>query len=52
MAFQPPTECPICAETLDPDRTLEDHLRRAHPYDEVIQYVASQHEQTNAQPLS
>lgn len=52
MAFQPPVECPICRETLEPDRTLEDHLVGAHSHAEVARYLASTHEQTEIKPVS
>lgn len=41
MAYDPPVECPLCGETLEPDRTLENHLVITHPEREVARYLAS-----------
>lgn len=52
MAFQPPVECPICGETLELDRTLEDHLVGSHTHAEVVRYLASLHERAEIRPVS
>lgn len=52
MAFTPPVECPICRETLELDRTLEDHLIGNHTQFEVARYLASLHERTEIRPVS
>ena len=46
MTFQPPETCPICQETLAPDRTIDDHLVGAHTHREVASYVATEYDLT------
>jgi hypothetical protein len=46
MTFDPPVICPVCQETLELDRRLEDHLTGKHTQQEVVQYIVSQHNRT------
>ena len=48
MAYQPPVECPICHDVLEPDRTLEQHLLRTHSHLDVARHVASTQERVTA----
>jgi hypothetical protein len=41
MAFTPPVDCPICGDTLELDRTLEEHLIRSHTHREAARYIVS-----------
>ena len=43
MPFQPPVECPICRETLELDRTLEEHLVGSHTSLEIARQLAAAH---------
>lgn len=52
MPFQPPIECPLCRKTLEPDRTLEDHLVGCHTQLEVARRFAALQEETGMQPAS
>ncbi len=51
MAFTPPVVCPICRETLELDRMLEDHLVGSHTQQEIANYLTSLHEQTELRPV-
>lgn len=42
MTFNVPVECPICAETLAPDRPLETHLVKKHTHREVAHHLVPQ----------
>ncbi|WP_195893099.1 hypothetical protein [Halopiger djelfimassiliensis] len=48
MAFEPPVTCPICQDTLTPDRTLEDHLVGTHTHREVVRYLLFRRERVGA----
>lgn len=52
MTFQPPVTCPICRDTLAPDRSLEDHLVVSHTHREVVRHFVSQDEQPGLQSIS
>ena len=52
MAYEPPVECPLCRETLELDRTLEDHLAGTHTQREVARYLASLHERATPRSIS
>ncbi|WP_440769297.1 hypothetical protein [Natronorubrum sp. DTA28] len=46
MTFQLPTTCPICQETLAPDRSLDDHLVGSHTHREVVSHFVSEYDLT------
>jgi hypothetical protein len=48
MTFDPPVICPVCQETLELDRRLEDHLAGKHTQREIVQYIVSQQNRTEA----
>ncbi|GAB3670282.1 hypothetical protein GCM10028856_19840 [Halopiger thermotolerans] len=52
MAFEPPVECPICTETLELDRTLEDHLVEKHTHREVASYLVDTAKRVEVSPPS
>lgn len=49
MPFEPRDECPICRQTLELDRQLEDHLLRTHTKREVVRFIASRREWTTVE---
>lgn len=50
MTFDPPVTCPVCQQTLEPDRALEDHLVGKHTQREIVRYVISQREGAKTNP--
>lgn len=52
MVFHPAIECPLCHETLEPDRTLEDHLVGNHTHVETANFIASLHDEAEIRQTS
>ncbi|WP_201293995.1 hypothetical protein [Natronorubrum halalkaliphilum] len=49
MTFQLPTTCPICQETLAPDRSLDNHLVGSHTHHEIRNHT---HRETASNAVS
>ncbi|WP_306053869.1 hypothetical protein [Natronococcus wangiae] len=52
MTFDPPVTCPVCRETLELDRGLEDHLVGKHTQRELVRYIISRHERAGIGSLA
>lgn len=52
MPFRLPETCPVCEETLAPDRSLEDHLLVGHTHREVVDHVVSREKGTERQSVT